>query len=272
MKPSTLSNAFPPSFRPQLRFNQWVGDKTTDQGALKDCYFLSALDALFQNEPLTRAVMKDVTPVNETCYWVKRSDGRRVWVDLTRQPGFPDRVRGPLGYQVLEAAYRDLPLSIVAPDPSRFDQGGYSVDVWLALLRNQPGIFPVQYGGNDWETTLGQGGYADGVAAVLYQAANQSPPALVTATTLKKPREQTVKSRYTYGGLNYQQARIYKRFGHEWMPHHVYSVTDLTYDKSGNLLITVDNPYLGVGQQTAKTVLTLPEFLQVFSRLDALQF
>jgi hypothetical protein len=246
-----------------------VGNRTTSQGTMKDCYFLAALDAAFDEPAATAYIMKAIQPVGPAQFWVNRSDGRRVWVDLAEQPDFPGRVKGPLAYQVLEAAYRDLPLHTLAPYPSYFASGGYSVDVWLALLGRMPGIRPMQSNGTNWDTSLANYGEAAAVEAVLYQAAMQAPPALMTATTLNPPKNQQVKSKDRYPGLENHRIWVYKQFGLEWIPHHVYKVS-ASFGDNG-LLVTVDNPYLSEGQTQAKTTLSLPQFLQVFSRFDALQ-
>jgi hypothetical protein len=248
-----------------------LGNHTTSQGLMKDCYFLSALDALFENPQLTQYVMQDIQQVNPQQFWVNRADGKRVWVDLSQQPDFPGRVYGPLAYQVLEAAYRDLPLQTIAPYPSSFDQGGYSVDVWLALLKRAPGLNPVQVNGTNWETSLADYGQYGLVESVLYQAASQSPPALITATTINPPQAQLTRSRQTYPGLGGNRCWVYRMFGQEWVPHHVYSVVGLGWNDNG-LTVTIDNPYLTTGQAEAKTTLSLPQFMQLFSRFDAMQF
>jgi hypothetical protein len=264
----TLSNVINPAW------SQWVGrmlgNQTTNQGGLRDCYFLSALDAVFNNPQATDWVMQTITPINETEYWVKRGDGRTVKVDLSATEGNPERVQGPLAYRVLEAAYRDIELSEMAPYPSSFDEGGYSVDVWLNVLRGMPGITPVQIDANDWQSSLAQSGQGNAAAVLLYQAADSNPPALITASTMKMDSSQLVKSQGTYSGLGNRPSMVYKRYGHEWMPHHVYSITRVWW-QNGNLMVAVDNPYVANGKTQAQTILALPQFLDIFSRLDGLQ-
>ena len=238
---------------------------------MKDCYFLAALDALFENPLATQQVMKDIQQVGPQQFWVNRADGNRVWVDLDQQPDFPGRVFGPLAYQVMEAAYKNLPLQYIGPYASSVDRGGYSVDVWLAMLKRMQGLNPVQVNGTNWQTSLANYGQSALVESVLYQAASQSPQALVTATTMKPPKENLVRSSQPYPGLGGRRCWVYRMFGKEWVPHHVYSVVGYGWNPNG-LTITVDNPYLTAGETVAKTTMSLPQFLQLFSRLDAVQF
>jgi hypothetical protein len=248
-----------------------LGNRTTSQGFMRDCYFLAALDALFTHPMATQALMQNIKPVDERRYWVKRCDGKTVWVNLDTEPDFPGRTKGPLAYQVMEAAYRDLPLHSIAPNPSSFTEGGYSVDVWLALLRHMPGTRAVQAGGSDWSTPLGNTSEGSLAESTLQSAALNAPPALMTASTCKWPKDKLVKSKDRYPGLNNQRCWVYKAFGQEWIPHHAYSVVKTEWDANNTFSITVDNPYLSQHQTKAQTRLTLPQFLHLFSRFDAFQ-